>query len=568
MNIKVYKYGLLPPIENAKIVRDAFYLGNKYRNALVENEITRRKEYRQARAQHVPGVAAAELAVKAAEAAVELEWSVVQAARVQARKKTPVHPEYKTAKLALKDARAQLRLERTNAKESELLKEAAKQINEKGYAETKRLRSECGVYWGTYLLVEEAFERSVKDCTREGRDPGFSRYSGEGRIGVQLQNGLTVENAFKEHSQLRVVPVTEEAWTGPRGAQKRASRTVLSIRVGSEASRKPIFAKFPMTMFRRPLPDGGVITGVTVQMYRIGTTEKWEACFTVRMPETQQTTRDGVLALDLGWRLKDRGVRVGYYTTDDDVENEIKTPDGFELRLDFSATLRGIQDTQFNAHRDQLQSWLRTNKAILPEWLIERTEYLPAWKGSGQRRLTLLCFHWAENRFAGDEAAFADLDAWRKQARHLYQWESHQRERTLGYRKETYRTLAAQLAEKYGTLILEKFDLREFAAEPAREDTAFDVKQPRAQRVQTAPAEFRLLLIQAFKSRAGLVIELNPAHTTQCCHACGHTEEFNAAASIEHTCVNCGRIWDQDVNAARNLLAMYKQTLGQPLAAE
>ena len=56
----------------------------------------------------------------------------------------------------------------------------------------RNARAHCGVYWGTYLLVEAAHDASREMPLYDGvepNDPRFSKWNGEGRIGVQVQQG-------------------------------------------------------------------------------------------------------------------------------------------------------------------------------------------------------------------------------------------------------------------------------------------------------------------------------------------------------------------------------------------
>ena len=51
------------------------------------------------------------------------------------------------------------------------------------------------------------------------------------------------------------------------------------------------------------------------------------------------------------------------------------------------------------------------------------------------------------------------------------------------------------------------------------------------------------------------VMKVNPAYTSQRCHACGHTDKHNRKTRAWHECVACGYRDHADVNAARNILA-------------
>ena len=55
---------------------------------------------------------------------------------------------------------------------------------------------------------------------------------------------------------------------------------------------------------------------------------------------------------------------------------------------------------------------------------------------------------------------------------------------------------------------------------------------------------------------AGVAVEfLDPAYTSQTCHACGHCERGNRKSQAEFVCKACGHTEHADVNAARNIRA-------------
>ena len=189
----------------------------------------------------------------------------------------------------------------------------------------------------------------------------------------------------------------------------------------------------------------------------------------------------------------------------------------------------------------------------LPEWLATETRSLAQWRGFG--RLATLTHRWRERRFEGDAAAFGALEAWRAQDEHLWDWEANQRRKTLLYRRELYRIAAADLARRYETVVLEKFDLRAVATLPDATSASSDNDNARSVRFVAAPSELRLAVTQAFVARSGRVEHVDAAGTTYICAACGSAEEWDQARELRHTCSRCAREWDQDDNAARNILA-------------
>ena len=52
-----------------------------------------------------------------------------------------------------------------------------------------------------------------------------------------------------------------------------------------------------------------------------------------------------------------------------------------------------------------------------------------------------------------------------------------------------------------------------------------------------------------------MVVAVNPAHTSQCCAACGHTSPDNRESQAVIGCRACVHQANADVNAAINILA-------------
>ncbi len=51
----------------------------------------------------------------------------------------------------------------------------------------------------------------------------------------------------------------------------------------------------------------------------------------------------------------------------------------------------------------------------------------------------------------------------------------------------------------------------------------------------------------------GRVVKVDPAYTSQTCHACGHRARSNRESQAVFRCVACGHRANADVNAARNI---------------
>ena len=208
--------------------------------------------------------------------------------------------------------------------------------------------------------------------------------------------------------------------------------------------------------------------------------------------------------------------------------------------------LRSITDRNRDRFLPQVVEFLKARE-LDGEWR-DRTEYLAQWRSSD--RLAGLVRWWSDHRLAGDEEMYQAAIAWRQQYLHLADWWRNLQDQMTGRLHEQYRVFASMVATRYRTLILEDFDLREVAKKEKQPKTAGT-----SYRQLVAPSVFRDALVNACR-REGLEIrKVSAEYTTAMCHACRTVEEWDQAASVMHRCSSCGALWDQDRNAAKNLLA-------------
>jgi len=66
---------------------------------------------------------------------------------------------------------------------------------------------------------------------------------------------------------------------------------------------------------------------------------------------------------------------------------------------------------------------------------------------------------WEQDRFPGDETAFAAVELYRERYYHLYPWEANLRDQIQKRRREQYRVFAHDLVERYDEITLIKPDL-------------------------------------------------------------------------------------------------------------
>lgn len=161
--IKVYRYGLLAPTENAHLVREQMWLAHRYRNTLTEIERARRFALREVFASHGDVTLAAECRATSDE--VARLYRDAKAARSQSGKRQiprEIGDALKVAKDANREAQARLRAARLALKTDPDVIASREQIEERAGFLRRNARAYCGVYWGTYLGIEAAASQAAK----------------------------------------------------------------------------------------------------------------------------------------------------------------------------------------------------------------------------------------------------------------------------------------------------------------------------------------------------------------------------------------------------------------------
>ena len=554
--VLVYKYGIpLRTNETPEVVEEQIYHAHRYRNALVAVERNRRAAYRTITGPfgEIPEI---EARISAAAEEITQIRTAVTAVAVERRRREK-NPQAKTSITKLKQEIAALK-ERRKAIRASLrddpeMRAELDAMDERVLAWQKLERAATPTYWGTYLSVEESVKQAAKKATPEFR--AWRPYSGKvtvgGSVGVQLQKGLSVAQLHAcTHQQARLQPVPEEAYGLRRGERKRASRTTLMVRVGSEG-RAPIWARFPIIM-HRPLPEDATIKYIRVKRERIGTNFRWEATFTL---ETDQRTRPlrppSVSAgVDLGWRRVGDHLKIAHVESETGETDQVLMPMSIVARFDRADSIRSIRTLNWHENlRPALTMWLKSTSSA-PEWLRKGLRGMGNWNNPA--KMTRLAYRWTDNRFAGDETIFSAVADWLCQDRHLHQIEDNGRKKAALDRREIYRLEAKRVAQKWPRLVVNGLDLSKTARRNKPEDGA-DPEAPHYYRADAAAGEFREALKQVARS-CGTEVVLIEAPAKDC-HACGKACVWDAEKQVSHTCEHCGAHWNADANQARKLLA-------------
>lgn len=552
MSTYVYSYKVKHAGIDLPLVGQQISLGHQYYNSLVELHRWQRERAEAARLDTCPTFASAEADVDSASRIVESIIEEIRKANAAAKRKraTPEDRDRLAAAKAVRKAAWECRkAARLQLASNVELAGKLETIYAEGAAAKRAARakiSAAGLYWGTYLKIEAAIEQAAKTV----KGPlSFRRWTGNGLIAVQIQNGMSWAEALAGgDTRLRAFIVNS------RG--KRAPLWQVWMRAGSNPDRSPIWVKANF-YFHRPLPDDAVITWVVLTRRQVavrrqtdGTWQpyyEWSVQFTIRteVENAVPCCNGSSCGVDLGWRLMaDGGLRVGYIVGDDGRNESITMPPALVNRWQRCDDLQSIRDSHFNEIKAALAAFRGT--AVFPDWFMDATKTMHAWKGKG--RLAMLLKAWTLQRFDGDADIFAAVKAWQEKDAHLWQYESSNRLKAARIRRDWYRTLAKRLTSQ-GRVYVENCDWRQLARLPKADSN--EVVNAIARRMQriAAVGMLRECLV------ANGAIKVKTEDSTRTCAVCGHVNTFEKPAELHQTCGGCASWFDQDENAARVLLA-------------
>lgn len=566
MATRNYKYGCRNP-NNAvtrRIITELERM-NAYRNQLVTIELERRESLKLAAREASPQWAEAFDKAESLDAEVEKLLAKRRAANQAVRgiaNDDAVLVLLAEARKQLIAARAAEKVLRAEAYKLAGDKTAA--INDLSYEKIRAARAASNLYWGNYLLVENSAEEF-----RRGAPPKYRRFTGEGSIGVQLQGGASEDEVVESsNTRLRVVRRDPPKIVSKKGVELKVSThperyREVWMRIGSLATqRDPEWVRVPM-IWHRDLPTGARIKWATISRKFVGGKERWSLLLTIDVPEAsvrpENLATTGACGIDIGYRVMSNGSqRIAIASGDDNDVHELRIDAGMVKEWLKCRDIRSIRDTNFNLAREKLVVWLK-DQTNLPHWLADVAPHLHSWRST--QRFSQLVYDWNVYRpqVPNEESILPILVDWRKREEHLYQYESQLRDQLLARRKHLYRNWMAMLRSKYATCYIEQMDLRD-----AIHDTLRNEEEQEVMSNQRASAAFASLseLRNVIKGCGMVVHEVKAAHTTTMCHVCHNITDIDAEHHLQHTCEHCGAHWDQDVNAARNILASKDELVG------
>ena len=146
---------------------------------------------------------------------------------------------------------------------------------------------------------------------------------------------------------------------------------------------------------------------------------------------------------------------------------------------------------------------------------------------------------------------------WKKQKREIAKL--HHTIRNV--RQDFLHKLSTEVSEKQAKVYVEGLQIRNMSASAkgSIEEPGRNVKTKSGLNKSILDQgwfEFRRQLDYKLFWKGGMLVEVNPRHTSQRCSCCGHTAKENRVSQAVFRCLACGHEENADVNAAKNILTV------------
>lgn len=504
----VYRYACPYNVDFDEVSMTQLRLAHELHNELVSLWKQQRERIAEAWTQH-PEVAECALAVEALEERreqAEKAWKQSKSAARDRKGNAEAKQALAEARGALKDARADLKVRKQAAYEA--LAPRFHELNEQYRASIKEtyrrwvqepeqwerdgeIIQKPALYWATYNLVRQQHMRAEQAIARTRKngvasDLRFRRWSGEGQLSIQLQR-----EAGKPERSPALLASPDSPWRNSvrlPSIPERKARLPFAMRIGSE-NRQPVWCELPNVIWHRPLPPEGDITDIRISRRRTAGNYRLWVEVTVKLPNAPASQALGTCGVNTGWRvMSDGSLRVAVWRTKGRTDALHVPPhlqdavfassEGGEVRIPKKWLDRWQRCSELTSQRDQALELLRAD-------LLEHIDDLGELADAGEikrwrspRRFVYLA---TQLRDSGTPIA-KRLEDWRRQDRHLWEWEANLRQKCIDFRADLFATLAANICvqnsivvveEPYVAVVTKKHEESDWQADAARRMARF-----------------------------------------------------------------------------------------------
>ena len=414
------------------------------------------------------------------------------------------------------------------------------EMKKKTVAAWKDAYQSRALYWANANAVSEAFWTSWRAGIKKNAMPKFHRFDGNARFCLQFIGGKRTSSFYNGKSKMLSIKSYDlSVYDDPELSQrkrKKLTRTTVTFFTG----KVPV--QFHIQL-HRPIPEGNVKRAVLTRQKK-GVNVEWRLSLTIELEKKEQHKLPQgdrkKAALDMGFRMIDGTMRLAVLFGNNGKE-EIFLP---EKILESSEYVKELQK-----ERDALLEDIKEKVfEILPSDAPK--ELKAVWEKARQGRMMKILKYLKET----EHFFVADMEKWNGKDKRLVTEMAGLRRRLQRHRKWYYSNIAHKLCEKYSRIAVEKLKISEMSKiEKAPGEPNPLINKARENSRIAAVGEFLSTLKYVAQKKETDIIEIEAAYTTMQCHVCKEVVEPNNRAKLRWECPHCKSVWDQDVNAAKNL---------------
>lgn len=446
------------------------------------------------------------------------------------------------------------------------------------------------------------------------------RFDGSGALSVQLQRqrhepqrspALLASGTGRWRTVLQLEPwiPPHEFDRLPRAEQRRRGRGTVIFHVGRDSA-----VELPVIVHRM-MPAEADVTTAQLVVRRVAGSHRVHLTVTARLPDPEprpaaplrlprRPDRSAVrptVALHFGWRrVEDDGtlkvatwrgdgalpvvpgvadvITTDTVTTNTVATNSVRTgspssgtiilPGTWRDAAQRSVALASRRDRDFDAIQAQVVDWLTANPANMPssrhpasgpDWDPPSAADVARWHAPARlitwaRRISSQAGSPPDPSLA---ALLGDIECWRRSDRHLWEQQTHGRDKALGRRDDAWAKVAAWLAATAAQIVLDDTNLTELSRTENTSVPKDVVAIAGRQRMDAAVGRLRER-IRTTAQREGVPITVVSHLRLSRTHAeCGHVNPADGRYHRSPTtqCEGCGQRYDPDANAATLMLS-------------
>lgn len=305
-------------------------------------------------------------------------------------------------------------------------------------------------------------------------------------------------------------------------------------------------------VLHRPIPENAIIKGITLTMRRCGhdtptprsrtaKTTRWEMCVTFEIPEEidfRKRESDCLTFLELGWRRLNDDLRVGVWQQEFCKSVDILLPQSIVESISKSIGEQQKKDEQLNLLREYFSAIISPVSGI--------GAYMKAYRdmSNDEEKMKIKIL----------------IDAWKY---NCYLIAAASRKASLA-RKHFYYNLAHKICSVSKDIVIKDIKIKALSQPKKDKERGKEitVAQRLAQKYRSLAAigEFKEILTKVSKKYGSNIVTLESKNMTLLHNNCGHIQVDMSAEERQNrfiTCQKCGEIYEQDLNAIKNMRDMF-----------